>query len=1244
MGTLRVADKTEKLTRAPFCISAGSLVFCDTTGSSTEQIRCQTSAPRTSWFLDSIVVLLTHWRYIQPPRLLRGDSAKAWSFIEILSAPIMLPANIELPHIERPLSWWLKHQVYPELELEQELFAAIRELPPIGGAQALSILAQHPRKRQKAERPDNTRVVVTSIIDGNTALQSILGRVRAIGALLPEVDCGGPGFLVDMSVDPAQPGDDTPVSITILLWGQQFLGLFAAVCIDDSLLLTDLQPVSFGGNSDNLAAFATTATSRAFRIDEFDGLEESQICVSAASQTPFTQQSQWSLLSQITQQGSTACTGALPLDTQIQSPAHPSPAQDCHLAVHDGKLESYTGEVTRVVDTMLGIYVIDDSHLLMLTFWPLLSPVFVLRPGSRVLLDNMHVLLLSDSDSYCWNWLKLAFPKPNSGQPASDRRVLIFGACARSSIRIIDFPTLSNSAEFSAAIDGSLVVAILRHVCGLVQTIEVVEAFWVLRKKFPNGPLAAESQTSEPDKDIAHAVLQMALALSGYRGETPGTCLARQDPLQFANHRSFCRISQMPSRDPYRVVTLREVVRRYISWRKQRRDRGSGDMAHKTDDAPLTNIYSSQLQLEGIPLIGRLAVNERGCIYLRDETAELRVCVGAAAHDSHMATLPGKPAFSGQNMIGHICIWHSWHLVIEVVGVAPGSDYGAISKQFSQVYARISSPTTLHVDRTFGGVADSAFDAASSGFLFVAHSQGPTMPRLTSVNGGSSWEAMTVVKGVRINIDSGSQLKQLHLDDCSKVTLLDIDGDFQAVSILCRPGKTPACFAPGSAYVVCTLNVPQYRKPSVVSETGFALFELGALDHVHPVRLDLGNSASIDDCTADAGLTDIVQAIPRVRINAVSSRMHKQLFSKVYSVGDLFSNAVTELDSHIKGGFRAASAESIISVCGIISQYEVKKAVEFATAGKRHDTESMAGQLESHITLYDTDDSTKTVVLYMKLASYSHPLGLVPGAKVVCRDVSLSVSKSSGNPYLNGTAATSVDEAVIDLAPTHLAIAETKADKCGEPVHKCIGALYAVQDVCNAVVSCQVKSVESLKLSMTCVSCKQVVCGMGCGCIKKQHTFAGMSSGTVSAVCEAELLCLVSDGSGIAWASVSNVSDIECMLGISGDELDELSGDAARSYNGQLLWKAVRRDRAHVATCVMERAAAAAVGVSVVVEGTVQRGVQAIKRQQLRLDGRDIMVDKLLAPRITVLRVTRPMATELCWRLLNELAATHNTL
>ncbi|KAJ2357325.1 hypothetical protein GGF43_001532, partial [Coemansia sp. RSA 2618] len=178
-----------------------------------------------------------------------------------------------------------------------------------------------------------------------------------------------------MAMDPAQSDDDTLVLVPILLCGQRFLGLFASVCVDESLLITDLHPATLSISEFNKqTVFTTSPESKAFRIDEFDGLEESQIYVSAASQTPFTQQSQQSLLSQITYHSATAHTRTHLSDTCVQTPAQAPAAGDLNLTVHDGKLESYAGEVTRVIDAMLGIFVIDDSHLLMLTFWPLLSP------------------------------------------------------------------------------------------------------------------------------------------------------------------------------------------------------------------------------------------------------------------------------------------------------------------------------------------------------------------------------------------------------------------------------------------------------------------------------------------------------------------------------------------------------------------------------------------------------------------------------------------------------------------------------------------------------------------------------------------------------------------------------------------------------------------------------------------------------------------------------------------------------
>ncbi|KAJ2816283.1 hypothetical protein IWW50_006554 [Coemansia erecta] len=151
----------------------------------------------------------------------------------------------------------------------------------------------------------------------------------------------------------------------------------------------------------------------------------------------------------------------------------------------------------------------------------------------------------------------------------------------------------------------------------------------------------------------------------------------------------------------------------------------------------------------------------------------------------------------------------------------------------------------------------------------------------------------------------------------------------------------------------------------------------------------------------------------------------------------------------------------------------------------------------------------------------------------------------------------------------------------------------------------------------------------------------GRSTRPATTRVEAELLCLVSDGSGIAWAAVSNSADLACVLGLSSSELEGLYRKAAQSWNGQLLWRAPRRGwaqpQAQNSPGVVDRAAATAVGASILVEGAVQRGSRAVKRQQLRLDGDDVVVDKLLAPRIAALQVTRPVATELCWRLLDDL-------
>ncbi|KAJ2842709.1 hypothetical protein IWW36_005810, partial [Coemansia brasiliensis] len=358
-----------------------------------------------------------------------------------------------MPHVERPLSWWLKHQIHPELDLEQRFFTTIKESPPLSGSEAALILAQQPRKKHKAKRSASASGLMTKATESHAALVSILGRVHAKCSIASDIDNGNSGFMIELTVDSMLvDGSHASEPIPIMFYGVRFLALFVSLCIDDSLFITGLNPATFGETDQGKQAiYATTTESLVFRIDEFDGLEESQICVPPVSFVSFTQRSQQSLLTQIT---STAISSADLSDngfndsTDIQTAQASVNSHSQNLLVHNERLESYTGEVTKVLDAMLGIYVIDDSHLVVLSFWPMLSPLFILRPGTQVSLDNMHVALLSNSKSYRWAWIDQAFSIQKGDSTADERRVLVFGACSRASVRIIGFPESHSPASY----------------------------------------------------------------------------------------------------------------------------------------------------------------------------------------------------------------------------------------------------------------------------------------------------------------------------------------------------------------------------------------------------------------------------------------------------------------------------------------------------------------------------------------------------------------------------------------------------------------------------------------------------------------------------------------------------------------------------------------------------------------------------------------------------------------------------
>ncbi|KAJ2803648.1 hypothetical protein H4R21_001952, partial [Coemansia helicoidea] len=906
--------------------------------------------------------------------------------------------------------------------------------------------------------------------------------------------------------------------------------------------------------------------------------------------------SQQSLLTQIGYRGTaTPAAEAGPTGddgAQARAPEAAAAAYDRHLLAPADRLESYAGEITRIVDPVLGIYVIDDAHLLILTRWPSLSPLF-------------------------------------------------------------------------------LAAAVVQRTTGLVQMIEALEAFWQLFAKFSAAPRPAILEDwLSPIGAAVRPIVHMALVLAGCRPDALFATPSRDDVCQqFLQHKHTCSMGRPVPGGPIRVVKLGDIIRLVHGWQKtlgdsqqQQQQPGDGVARQRSEQVRVTSISPSELGLEGVPLIGRLAVSARGCIYLQDDTGQIRACAATAA----------QPAFAGQGLVGHVCVWRSWRLVIEAVDVVPAvPDGGSLRKEripLNLIYARLADPLAVLVDGSFGGSAgeDPLEERGTSCFLFVAHAQGLAMPLLdaqSSGETGTSWRAQAIAKGVGAAIaPTGLLPETLHRRSGpgSDETLLAGIGerDLQPIHIRCDFGATPVCFAPGAAYVVCVRSPARCREFSAAlgaptpAQAGVVVLDLERGDHVHPVQIATQQYEPPGLASVDAGLQDVSDEMPVVWLGNVQRLAEPP---PVLSVGELADSPAD-----------APGTERIVSVSGTILQREVVKSIVFNTASDAG--RAVVGQLENRITLQDDRDGTQTVAIYVKLSSFSHPLGLVPGARVVFRDVVVSTSRSTGNRYLVGTAATSVDEAAALMpapgptpgltpgpTPTPSRRPKRRRAATGEPVCVCIAELYAVPGLCGRRLEmhCYVDSVESVRLALQCTVCRQTVCSMGCSCARKQRWVVagrgdpgGEQAGTARV--DAELLCLVSDGSGIAWLTASREEDIACVLGLQPDELAGLYGEAAHAWNGRLLWRRQPRAAEGVqssgASEIVARAAPAAAGARLAVDGamggaTGDASCLPIRRQPLRMDGQSTVVSKRAPPTVVAARVARLATPEHCWRLLRELGS-----
>ncbi|KAJ2833930.1 hypothetical protein FBU31_001839 [Coemansia sp. 'formosensis'] len=1172
LGNFRVAERVETYDHPPYHIYAGCMVFSDhNMQQPREEIRCQALDPRPMWFGDDTLVLLTDWRYISQPEMQPSRAASVSAFIEILSPPVLLPATITLSDIERPLSWWLKCRVYPELELEVRFIADMRKAPPLDNKTAANVLAHSHRRGNRSRSEDISNA------------SSIFGRVSAVGSLMPtrNIDKDDSfGFLIDISIDSASTGGEQTPLVPVLLCGRRFLGLFASLGIGDSLFVSGLlaMPLHIEG-ADSASMFVTSLESGAYRISDFDGLNNDNVRLPMPSQLPYTQATQDSLLSRIAPSCAAADASGTPCsafpnsqhsdswlssqpcrgDHQIsqaclsQATVQKVESSDGHLLVHHNRVESYSGLITRVVDTTLGIYLVDDYHILMLTFWPLRSLMSVLRPGTRVLLDNMHVLLLANSKGYHWSWLKRIWPQSlDQSTPIDERRVLSFGACARSSVRIVEFADTADPGPTSSIISGDLASYVAKRTGGLVRMVETIEAFWRLQVKFPCG-LGADSAISTAKVRDDTKIMDLALRLVGY-----------------------------PQSD---------TIGKPSSYRR--------------------------------------------------------------ADDPEMLSLE----FSGQALVGHIYSWSHWRLTTELVNIAPvtsgiGSMAASAVNIFELLYITASIPAIIHADHNFGrsDEAGKQIDVhVAWSFLLLVHSQSPVVKapcrkKSKSSSDGSSSDSDS---GARAHTSwiavKGAGLKIGYSDFHTLIEsgVEGTDGDTLRVNInetkellTCvvsyDPDQLPISLIPGCAYVVCVAD------PSMIthynSSGKYIQIELQSSCHVHPACVNATDCSGSGckpyvamhhhELLAQASSGDKPLHIPTIQIDTANSKILDIIRPPpVYPVRELHSLlASMHRAGQQKDG--ASSPGDIVSVHGTITKRGIKQAVTFINgspgtlrSGKKRSnihsdsTGLLAGRFDTRIILRDDRDNESTVTLYIELSTFAHPLGLVPGTRVVVRDTRLEMAKSSGRAYLRGTVTTSFQAISAKITPDLVVQAPIQAIGDAGAARVSIGQLYG-RLVNKVMFHCHVSAIEQLRIAVSCRECKQAVCEMLCACAGRRHKIAAKSPNVVVRI---ELLCRIADGSGAARLLVSDEAKLAETLGLSATEVTELFGVAAQSNEGQLLWVPQQEEQDIEADRIISPAAAALPAVALRVEGLVQREHPSHldeHRQPLRLGGQSILAPK----------------------------------
>ncbi|RUP45760.1 CST, telomere maintenance, complex subunit CTC1-domain-containing protein [Jimgerdemannia flammicorona] len=346
---------------------------------------------------------------------------------------------------------------------------------------------------------------------------------------------------------------------------------------------------------------------------------------------------------------------------------------------------TYTGRITRHIDPILGLFLLDDTYILSLSHYSDYFPAFSYRIGTQLCIHHVHVVVLDITLEAMERILTAEETdvdgQDGSGHPSNpntdgaSKRHIVFIACSYTTVKIVAFPPALTDPERSPITVIRLpcqqkkFFAIIRFRLSAVDLLRCYDLYLALVVKFPdafdNARLLVENNKDADRRDAAASLLLDTMG-AVYGSPWPEAAPKRHIHTEFFEHETSCRVAAeqhgLEAENRSGVVSIRGVptIRSFLEDMKRRYlpvdALNTMDFSRDHDRCSfVTHTYKASDD-EAPCLLGILQGGADGVLYLRDKSAGIPV---VAVSGTRVETFD----------LGHMWLVREFEVVIEKLGM-----------------------------------------------------------------------------------------------------------------------------------------------------------------------------------------------------------------------------------------------------------------------------------------------------------------------------------------------------------------------------------------------------------------------------------------------------------------------------------------------------------------------------------------------------------------------------------------------